>query len=331
MRNYPQLFSQRDPRWASILINAQAGCTLGLYGCLIISWEMKCNYYRHLLTPPQLMNLLATKKLFVDGDFINSDADLNIVFPDITYMQTLHYESGPADLDALCRLSDDETLTGTLELDFDHDPSDGIQTHFVELHTCVKNPDGTYTIRIYDPWDGKEKDFTEIYGVNPEQTIQKVLVYKGAPGVQPTDQAANTLPVNVDEFKRLVTGSSNADTIGAYFGLDSEAMKDPTAGGKVIDEIKAKDEQISRLQDQLQVQPHQTIPVSPASALVEPVTPTPETPKPPVNTEPVVPEPLQTTVSPSNQAKEGAVDPQKPTISLWVKVWRALVLLNPFN
>lgn len=248
MRTYPIIFSQGDPRWANTQLGTAKGATIGLYGCLVTCWEMKANYYGHKITPPQLNSILVQKGLYVKDDLISSDQDLPIVFPDITYVNTYDFTNVLADLELLKQLSLDDTLTVTLMLDFDHNPADGIQTHFVEL----KSYDGISLI-IYDPWDGTEKDFSQSYGNNPALTIQKFAVYKGVPANPSVVVDQDTIPIGKKDFENLRTKSSNFDDVSAAFGLKSDAELDPIAGKKLAEVYKTLIIENENLKKELQI------------------------------------------------------------------------------
>src|SRR5258706_4340890 len=138
MRDYPHIYSQRDPRWAGNELGTAQGATIGAYGCILTCHAMKAGYYGHEIAPDALNDIYVQKNLYISNDLL-SDADLSAVFNDIQLIDTKSYLGVPADLSYLKQLAQDPNITVTIEVDFDHDPNDGIQTHFVELH----NYDGT--------------------------------------------------------------------------------------------------------------------------------------------------------------------------------------------
>lgn len=219
MRQYPYIYSQRDPQWAGDQLGSVAGATIGTYGCLLTCHAMKAGYYGHQIQPNALNDIYTQRNLYISGDLL-SDADLSAVFSDIQLSDSRSYTSGPADLAYLQQVANDPTLTVTIEVDFDHNPSDGIQTHFVELHSF----DGT-TLTIYDPWYGSDDNFALHYGTDPKTTIQKIAVYKGTP---------TAAPVSVDSatFQKLVTNSTSYDAV-----CDEVSEPHNTAGTKVVADI----------------------------------------------------------------------------------------------
>jgi hypothetical protein len=202
MRQYPVIYNQRDSLWASHPVgDGVDGATIALYGCFITAWASKAGYYGHPITPPSLNDRFVQQHLFFEGDLVSSDADLQTVFPDIRYLQTDHYEKIPADLGQLKRLSDDPTITVTLEIDLGAG-----NTHFVELHWC----DGT-TVQIYNPYYGSDEDFRLHYG-DPAGNILKYVVYQGTP-------VTASVPVPSETFDRLVHNSTQWDGCCDYFTL----------------------------------------------------------------------------------------------------------------
>jgi len=219
MRNYPEIYSQRNQQWANNELGTAPGATISMYGCLLTCHAMKAGYYNHQIAPDALNDIYKQKNLYISQDLL-SDADLSAVYPDIQLITTKSYAGIPADLNYLKELSQDETLTVTIELDFDHDPNDGIQTHFVELSSY----DGT-TLIIYDPWYGTQDNFTLHYGTAPATTIQKIAVYKGTP-VSPN------VSVDSQTFQKLVTNSSSYDIV-----CDEVGEPHNTLGSKVVADI----------------------------------------------------------------------------------------------
>ncbi len=214
MRNYPKIYSQRDPKWASQRLGTVNGSTIGQYGCYLTCDAMTAGYFHHEITPNALDDIFTNKKYYVSGNLLTDDA-LTKVFPEIVYQKTYSYKDVPADLNLLRQLAQDDTLAIILCIDFDHDPNDGIQTHFV----CVQSYEGNI-LKIYDPWYGTEDDFALHYGNNPGLTIQKVVVYKGNP-------VNGTVAVDAAVFPQLVDKSTKYDAFHAagYTTVDDVIKK----------------------------------------------------------------------------------------------------------
>lgn len=219
MRTYPNIFSQRDSSWANEELGTTPGATISAYGCLLTCFAMKACYYGHDFTPLQLDSQFVSEGIFIQGDMLPDNA-LRQVLPEAVYRQSFNFQNVPADLSLLKQLSEDDYITVTLEVDFDHDPTDGIQTHFVELHSY----DGQ-SLKIYDPWYGSDDDFTTHYGPNPAQTILKFVVYKGTPvlplpevEVMPTPPSAKPAPtttVNASPADSTITLPPVSETVPA--------------------------------------------------------------------------------------------------------------------
>ena len=175
MKSLPKIFSQRDSQWASQRLGTVNGTTIGQYGCFVTSFAMVAQFYGKDVNPAQLDDLFTNNGLYANGNLCTDDG-LHKAYGDIEYVSSIAYPNDPADLNKLKDLLSDPSQIVILELDFDHDPNDGIQTHFVVAVEC----DGS-NVTIADPWYGTQNNFSDHYGNNPSQTIQKFVVYKGAP------------------------------------------------------------------------------------------------------------------------------------------------------
>lgn len=262
MRNYPQIYSQRDPQWASQRLGTVNGATIGQYGCYITSFAMTACYFGHEIKPNALDDIFTNKQLYADGDLISNDGDLSKVFPDIQFQKSYYYVNDPADLNLLKQLSSDDSLAIMLELDFDHDPTDGIQTHFVPLHEYDGN-----TLKIYDTWYGTDDDFSLHYGNNPTQTILKFVVYKGNPVGASVAVNANVFPQLVDKATKYdafhAAGYTTVDDVikkvGDLTNANTQLQQDiQKLQGQVSDMAtaiqKVKDEDIQAVDDSLKAQ-----------------------------------------------------------------------------
>lgn len=240
MRQYPYIYSQRDPQWASQRLGTVNGITIGGYGCILTCNAMKAGYYGHQITPNALDDIFTNRGIYVQGDLL-PDSGIHQVFDDIQLVEVKNFAGIPTDMNYLKEKSQDPTLTVTIEVDFDHNPSDGIQTHFVELHSYDGN-----TLRIYDPWYGQEDDFTTHYGTDPITTIQKFTVYKGNPGKP-------QMLVDQDLYAKLVSNSSANDAVCDELSLPHDSGKDKeVAALRQIKTDKATAEQtVSTLNQQL--------------------------------------------------------------------------------
>ncbi len=133
---------------------------------------------------PLILNTLFIRGgQYVNKDELQDDALAKMGPNDWVLVEDFNYASIPADLS---KLHSDPGQAAIIEIDFDHNPNDGIQTHFAP----VVSWDGT-TLLIGDPWYGSVDDFTKHYGTNPAQTILKIFRYRHAVPVPPVDPCAD--------------------------------------------------------------------------------------------------------------------------------------------
>jgi len=185
VKHFPTLYEQRDARWAAQRLGTANGITLGQYGCYVTSMAMLACYYGHPITPAALDDLYTARQIYVNGDMMPDDA-LHQAFPDLELVAVHDYSNVPADLDVLRSIAADPALMAIVGLDFDHNPSDGIQTHFSPLADC----DGAH-VQLADTWyGGVIADMTVNYGPDPASTIQKVVVYRGPAPAAPSTRLA---------------------------------------------------------------------------------------------------------------------------------------------
>ena len=187
MRTLPVIYLQRDPRWAGQRLGTVDGSTIGQYGCYVSSLAMVAKYYGHDVTPASLDDLFTNGKFYNNGNLCSDDI-LQKVFADCKFVRAYNYPNTPADLNLLKTLISDLTISVILEVDFNYNPADGIQTHFVECVDC----DGT-KVTIADPWYGGIVDLSVHYGNNPAQTILKYVVYQGKPIAQTAQGGATNM------------------------------------------------------------------------------------------------------------------------------------------
>lgn len=222
---------------------------------------MTAGYFHHEITPNALDDIFTNKKYYVSGNLLTDDA-LTKVFPEISYQKTYSYKDIPADLNLLKQLAQDDTLAIVLCIDFDHDPNDGIQTHFVCVHSYEGN-----NLKIYDPWYGTDDDFSLHYGNNPALTIQKFIVYKGNPVGATVAVDANVFPQLVDKATKYdafhAAGYTTVDDVikkvGDLTSANTQLQQDiQTLQGQISDMAtaiqKVKDEDLQAVDDSLKAQ-----------------------------------------------------------------------------
>lgn len=179
-------------------------------------------YYGHPITPAALDDRYTAEGIYVNGDMMPDDA-LHRAFPDLELVAAHDYSNEPADLSVLRQVAADPALTAIIGLDFDHNPSDGIQTHFLDLAGCDASTDGSGLL-VADPWYEGIAPFSRNYGSSPEATIQKVVVYKGPAPASTTPPAASHPAAVATAIK---PGPGHVITACAMKGGDRPSHKTP--------------------------------------------------------------------------------------------------------
>lgn len=170
MRSLPIIFGQQDYYQ---LLGFSPNLRIADAGCYVDSLAMVARYYGKQTDPVDLNNLLKEKSLFVPGSgLLSNDTDLQEIFPDILFQESLLFPDDPptpADLEKLKTLMADPTLSVILEINIGNG-----NTHFV---VCL-GVNGIVTIA--NPWTKHIEDFSTHYG-DPVKSIIKFVVYKGTP------------------------------------------------------------------------------------------------------------------------------------------------------
>ena len=226
------IYSQRDPRWASQRLGTCNGTTIGGYGCYISSMAMVGSHFGHGETPADLDNIFTDRNLYVGG-CLCVDNMLQSVFPEINYIETFDFSNSPANLNVLRNSYEDEYI---IEVDFDHNPNTGIQTHFVRFVSW----DGTNLI-IDDPWYGTEDNFATHYGTDLTTTIQKIVHYRGPspvaePAPVPEPVAPTPEPVVPAPAPEPVSPAPPQPSLPEAPISSAIPEAQPTTDGKVLDQ-----------------------------------------------------------------------------------------------
>lgn len=188
------ILGQRDPRWASQRLGTVDGTTIGSHGCIVTCMTMLANYYGHPLTPSDMDNWLTDNLGYVQGNLYRNDA-FGREFPDCRFDQVIFCTAVPAPLDKIdASLKDGKPVV--VMVDFDHDPNDGIQTHFVLI---VGREDNENYI-INDPWFGDQVYFIARYGSDQAAAINQINFFSG-----PIPGSVST-PSLLDRIKAIVYG-----------------------------------------------------------------------------------------------------------------------------
>src|ERR1035437_1852534 len=158
-----QLYSQRDSRWASIILgnNTQSQYNIGLYGCLITALAMYLN------DQPNNIN----QKLKDNGGFSKGSGDFvwskcTVLGLNQTYLSP-RYDGIPVTAQGLQKMKDllDSGLPLLAELDF-NPATDGEEMHFV----LITGYEGDQFF-IADPWTGTSTTL-DVYGGAARAVIQ---------------------------------------------------------------------------------------------------------------------------------------------------------------
>lgn len=162
------IFSQWDSSWAYDKMGTKEK-TIGQIGCYLTCMAQLLANRGYDHNPQTLNKHITDKHLYIQGNNLSASI-LSNLFPSFKKEKDIFYGFKDADLSLLNKEDNEEII---LCLDFDHDPSDGMDTHFVVL----AGYDGKKII-VDDPYYGTRNDFTEHYGNNPKQTILKIIKYK---------------------------------------------------------------------------------------------------------------------------------------------------------
>jgi hypothetical protein len=189
-QRYQVVYGQRDPAWSAQRLGEGQG-TIGLYGCYLTSYSTIAKRHGFDFDPPTLNGLFLSHHVYVEGNLL-TDSALAQVCPGVQYVTTIPYETIAADLIKLKNLLEDPEVDVIVELDFDHDVANGVQTHFMPIDSC----DGLMPVGA-DPWYEEIAPLAKNYGPDPGLVIQKYVVYRGplpAPVSPPDPVPVDTAP-----------------------------------------------------------------------------------------------------------------------------------------
>ena len=155
-------YSQRDPRWASLVY--AGGTTFGASGCLVVSIAMLVSLaYAERIEPPEVAAGLRAAGCF-SGNLLSNPAKIPAAFPRLTWDGVLHYRDRPADMAVVAR---EIAANGATIAEVAFDPAHPVtwvdaagvthfNQHFVVLTRVVDND-----CEIADPWTGALTLLTE--------------------------------------------------------------------------------------------------------------------------------------------------------------------------
>lgn len=162
------IFCQNDPKWKNYKLGTCKDSTIGKAGCYLtcLAQILENNGYNY---DPLSLNYYFTNRAYINGCLLN-EYILPRYFLDFKLLKVYHFEQKLADLSVLKKNSNEEII---ICLDFDHNPRNGVRTHFVLLDSYDGNE-----IMISDPWTGKIENMKNNYGNNLKVTITKVIKYR---------------------------------------------------------------------------------------------------------------------------------------------------------
>lgn len=157
--------SQRDPRWASVLLGFSTTLTIGSDGCALTCATIIGRKADTALTP----SILNTKMKAVNGFFgANIDWEkLPLAVPGMNYGGPVHWVDIPADISAI---RTEINLNGATVLLIDFYPGGELNTHFVVAYYV-----GETDIAIIDPWTGTACWLLDKYGDQIGWNLQRAI------------------------------------------------------------------------------------------------------------------------------------------------------------
>jgi hypothetical protein len=240
----PVIYSQRDPRWASILLgyNTSSQYTIGNYGCLITCLAMEVNK-----TPDQVNQILKDNNGFSAGGGNFLWAKCTALGLASTY--TSYNWSGPVTDAGIAKAKEllDQGYPLLCEVDF-NPATTGEEMHFV----LAEGYDGD-NFFIADPWTGNEQSF-DVYGGFKRAVIQFHVYDKVFPKVEAVPDLQTELTncrFNRDNhWNDLMEVKKHLKIDGEYSLTLILADIDKLIG--LEDEMRNKDAQLKQVQQQAQ-------------------------------------------------------------------------------
>ena len=161
------MYSQRDLRWSWQYVGT-SNRTILRVGCLLTCFAQLLTNHGHGFTPAQLNKYFKLTRRYIQTNILNDNA-IEIINPKIKHIGSVVYPKQPVNLSLLECEPGEEII---LKVDYNNDPKDGEQRHFVLL----KSWDGHDTVRIADPIGGCVGNFKDRYG-DPRYNILKIIKY----------------------------------------------------------------------------------------------------------------------------------------------------------
>ena len=271
--NLPTLYSQTDSRWSSDLLgfNTDSKYNMYNYGCLVTSMAMVCKYYGKDVNPSDINKKLKEKQGFVSGG-LYVWGSLSKVFSDISESK----------IDTPSALNDGQLneIKGAMDSGYpvvfqlDYNPKTvANDTHYVVGIGYDSSDINNFTIA--DAIDGKIKSIKDYLGwLRPsvKETVYQYIIYKGKVPT-PYEDTTSSIYVENDVYSGLVGNSEKWESLVEYLEIGISAgkvsfddVKKVIAGLKSRNtdiqnqltlcqsELKNKEEQVERLEEQLKIE-----------------------------------------------------------------------------
>jgi len=176
------LYSQRDPTWSDDFLG-YGRTTIGNWGCVVTSIAALLTYHGATETPATVNQKAKERYGFHNGNLFVWESVARIWSGlDVVFAKRVDCQHVPAPIEDIdLYLAAGQPVI--VYVDFDHEPGNGLQTHFV----LVVDKQGDDDYIIMDPWHGDLRSLVESYGdVDPrrpwmrkaEGVIQGVRFYR---------------------------------------------------------------------------------------------------------------------------------------------------------
>lgn len=192
MISLPQVFSQRDGRWANKKLGT-GSTTIGGFGCLLSCMAMLCKYYGKDTDPDRLNESLKAVDGFTSGNLYEWYTGVPVIYTDIKCtkikdtpfnLTKVHWDEIDAELNA--------GRPVVAEVDFIPETSKE-DMHFVLI---LSGSQGEY--QVADPWYGDISNLRR-YG-EPKVTIQRYVFHSGP--VPQTTSELDQVKAQLEELKK---------------------------------------------------------------------------------------------------------------------------------
>lgn len=195
------VLSQRDPRWADIILGTGKG-TIGLYGCTITCLAMIIG-----TTPDVVNERMKAVGGFANGNLVIWDK-IPVAFPGITINRVWSYNN-----------DDVKAHIPNVLVEVPAAPIGGTGSHWV---VYIGNQ------RLNDPWTGRERPTSDFPGATG---------YCSVSGTWATPQGSSTVSISKEDFERVMRKSTAYDQFCQTEKLDTNSA-DGAKMISVVDDLR---------------------------------------------------------------------------------------------